>query len=324
MVGLCACSATDDGAHSSTAGGRSAGSGGSVGAGGGAATGSVDATATTSGAGPSTGTGGSSGGEGGTNGSGGLAGSSSSGAGTSDGTGGNATGGAGGSAGGAAGTSGAGGNRGKDAGSDASSGKGGLVDGGLDPSIPTCPGDPTEGFTEYMDTFKVQHPYDLMESDRFSFQGGIYTTWVLSTDKPFEMGSATGPRTEMRWSQDWSTGERIWDGNVMYESPSSQACIMQVKGEAPIGGEAVYLQVNGGNLRNSVQKAFLTNSYDKWMNIKTAYNTATRVGRVWVNNCLLYTTTYSTANTWYFKNGTYGCNASICKTHFKNIRFWQR
>jgi hypothetical protein len=187
-----------------------------------------------------------------------------------------------------------------------------------------CAEDPTVGFTEYMDTFKVQHPYDLQESDRFSFENGVYTTWVLSTDKPFEMGSTTAPRTEMRWSQNWTTGERMWDADVMYESPTSQSCIMQVKGNAPEGGEAMYLQVNGGNLRNSVQRPFLMNSYDTWMNIKTAYNTATRVGRIWVNNCLVYTTTYTATASWYFKNGTYGCNVAMCKSHFKNIRFWMR
>jgi hypothetical protein len=175
-----------------------------------------------------------------------------------------------------------------------------------------------------MDTFKVQHPYDLQESDRFSFENGVYTTWVLKTDKPFEMGSSTAPRTEMRWSQNWTTGERMWDADVMIESPSSQACIMQVKGNAPEGGEAMYLQENGGALRNSVQRPFSMNTYDRWMNIKTAYNTATRVGRIWVNNCLVYTTTYNGTASWYFKNGTYGCDVDMCKSHFKNIRFWMR
>jgi hypothetical protein len=188
-----------------------------------------------------------------------------------------------------------------------------------------CADDPTQGFTEYQDTFKVQHPYDLQESDRFSFENGVYTTWVTKNDKPFEQGSSTGPRTEMRWSQNWSTGERMWDADVMIESPSSQACIMQVKGNAPEGGEAMYLQVNGGDLRNSVQRAFLPGVYGTWMNVKTAYNTSTHVGRVWINNCLKYTTTYNgTPASWYFKNGTYGCNVDTCKAHFKNIRFWMR
>src|SRR5262249_34155762 len=153
---------------------------------------------------------------------------------------------------------------------------------------------------------------------------GVYTTWVYPTDQPFQQGSATGPRTEMRWSQNWSTGERLWEADVMVDSPASQSCIMQVKGNAPVGGEAMYLQVNGGNLRNSVKAPFLMNLYGKWMNIKTAYDTATRVGRVWIDNCLRYTTTYNQDAEWYFKNGTYGCNASICRAHFKNIRFWKR
>jgi hypothetical protein len=47
--------------------------------------------------------------------------------------------------------------------------------------------------------------------------------------------------------------------------------------------------------------------------------------RTWVNNCLIGTTKAPTGPdpNWYFKNGVYTCNASICRDHFKNIRFWK-
>ena len=69
---------------------------------------------------------------------------------------------------------------------------------------------PTDGLREYKDTFKVQHPYDLDAATRFSESNGVYTCWVRKGDKPLRQGSGTGPRTEMRWSLNWTRGEHMW------------------------------------------------------------------------------------------------------------------
>src|SRR2546430_330462 len=69
---------------------------------------------------------------------------------------------------------------------------------------------PTAGLTRYNDTFSVQHPYDLKESDRFSVANGVYSAWILKGDKPLRKGSHTGPRTEMRWAQNWRSGEHMF------------------------------------------------------------------------------------------------------------------
>jgi hypothetical protein len=46
----------------------------------------------------------------------------------------------------------------------------------------------TDGFAEQKLTFKVQHPYDLKESERYSQENGVYHLWVRNTDKPFSEG----------------------------------------------------------------------------------------------------------------------------------------
>ena len=187
-----------------------------------------------------------------------------------------------------------------------------------------CAGDPRAGWTEFMDTFNVQHPYDLMVSDRFKLEGGIYTLWVFPTDKPHAVGNTTAPRTEMRWSN-WTTGERMWEADMMFESPLTHTCVMQIHN---VGAAiAAYMQVNDGDLRNAAGGGtFLTGYYDKWFNMKVAFNPDTLQVRTWVNNCLIGTTRAPKGPdpNWYFKNGVYTCNASICRDHFKNIRFWKR
>jgi hypothetical protein len=187
-----------------------------------------------------------------------------------------------------------------------------------------CGEDPTAGFTEYTDTFKVQYPYNLAEADRFSFLNGLYSTWIFPTDLPFSMGSTTAPRTEMRWMQNWSTGERQWEGDVLVDSPTTHACIMQVKTDTPNGHEAIYLQVDNGNLQNGPSPIIATGIVGHWLHLNVAYDTATRVARVWLNGCLIFTRTHPVDALWYFKNGVYGCSSSICRSHFQNIRFWMR
>jgi hypothetical protein len=188
--------------------------------------------------------------------------------------------------------------------------------------MPECPDDPTQGFTEYKDTFVVQRPYDLSGSDRFSYENGIYTIFVKSTDKPHQPGNTTAPRTEARYPN-FSSGEHIWTGDVLLDSPLSRTCIFQIHNvEASI---AVYLRVVGGRLFNlSTGKTILENSYGKWFNLKVAFNTKTHQVRTYINNCLKETSQSPSGPTpdWYFKNGTYTCDSGTCRDHYKNIHLY--
>lgn len=184
---------------------------------------------------------------------------------------------------------------------------------------------PTSGLTSYPDTYKVQHPYDLPQSARFSVSSGpVYNAWILRDDKPFKQGSGTGPRTEMRWATDWSGTEHQWSGDVLIDSGTSGACIMQVKGAT--GGEAIYLNVHGdGSLYNSVDKTPLaTGLWGSWFHLNADFAPASGTARVWINGKLVLTAHYSAPadKVWYFKNGVYNTTGAKAEAHFRNITFW--
>src|SRR5262249_15689824 len=141
-----------------------------------------------------------------------------------------------------------------------------------------CPGDPTEGFTEYKDSFVIQRPYDLAATDPFSYEDGIYTMWVFPNDKPHATSSNTHSPTEVRYS-DMHTGAPLWTGEVMVESPSEIVCVFQVKGA--LGAIGVYLRVNGGNVHQLGGADFLNGIYGKWFNLKVAWDSPTGTGQVW-------------------------------------------
>jgi hypothetical protein len=202
-------------------------------------------------------------------------------------------------------------------------GDGGPAVGDVPPFIPPdCPGDPAEGLTEYKDTFVVQHPYDLAPEDRYSFVDGIYTIWVMKGDKPHEVGNTTRERTEFRWSN-MSSGVHLWSGDFKVAAGSEHVCIFQVKNSGPPTG--VYLRVDRGNLHQLGGNDFLTGIYDKWFNLEVLVDVGAATGKVYINHCLKQTVSMPRGSgTWYFKNGTYTCDSTICKAYFKNIHLYQK
>ena len=107
----------------------------------------------------------------------------------------------------------------------------------------------------------------------------------------------------------------------MIDSGSNQTCIFQVKSNTT--GEAIYLQVfSPGDVHWGAQggTTIISNAYGKWFNLKCAYNPATGLARVWVNDELKSTQNHK-GSAWYFKNGTYG-TSKFSRDHYKNIRTW--
>ena len=189
---------------------------------------------------------------------------------------------------------------------------------------PECPGDPTEGFTEYQDSFVIQRPRNLAAADRFKYENGIYTFWVQSNDQSHKPNNTTAPRTEARYS-DGGSGEHIFTADVMFESPS-KTCIFQIHNvNSPI---AIYLRVEGDRMFNlSTGKTILTGQTGKWFNLKVAFNIQTRQVRTYINNCLKETNSApntASVNLWYFKHGTYTCESGTCRSNYKNIHLYQK
>src|SRR6185369_6428550 len=178
--------------------------------------------------------------------------------------------------------------------------------------------------TEYEDSFVVQRPYTLAAADRIKYENGVYTFWVKSSDPAHKAGGTTAPRTEARYS-DMSTGELVWTGDVMFESPS-KTCVFQIHNvNSPI---AIYLRVIGDRMFNlSTGTTILTGSTGKWFNLKVAFNIATREVRTYINGCLKETSSApntASVNLWYFKHGTYTCDSGTCRSNYKNVHLWQK
>jgi hypothetical protein len=205
-----------------------------------------------------------------------------------------------------------------------------------------CPGDPTEGWTEYRDSFTVQRPYNMPINTRFSIIGGIYKFWVFPNDAPHSpTANGRNPRTEARYggtadvatAKNFSTGNRMWSGDMLIERNAVNSAIFQIHTTADGGGPiGLRVQSNGDIVNNGsltvVQGSSVPGgTIDKWFNFKASLNAANQEVKIYINNCLksTYRGPRGDGNN-YFKHGVYFCKTSQngCFSHYKNIHLYKK
>jgi hypothetical protein len=190
-----------------------------------------------------------------------------------------------------------------------------------------CPGDPTAGFTEYKDTFRVEHPYDLPVSARFSIEGGIYTFWVMQGDKKHNPTStATNPRTEANWSQRFRTGIRMFNADVFWEKNVTHGTVVMQVHTTSTGIGPVYLVANGDSVPPITGSKVPGGLFDRWINLKVLINADTTASQYWVNNCPVASKGSGTRGDGndYFKIGVYHCDSGTCRARVKNIHLYTK
>jgi hypothetical protein len=188
-----------------------------------------------------------------------------------------------------------------------------------------CPEDPTAGLMEYKDTFRVEHPYDLPTSDRFSIEGGIYKFWVMQGDKKHSPTStAKNPRTEARWKQNFTTGVRMFSADIFWDKSVTKGTVVMQVHTTSTGIGPVYMVGNAGGVSPLNAGKVPGGLFDKWINLKVEINAATTASRYWVNNCLVATQGSGTRGDGndYFKIGVYHCDAGTCTAKVKNVHLY--
>ena len=211
-----------------------------------------------------------------------------------------------------------------------------------------CPEDPTVGWTEYQDSFHVEHPYTIPTNTRFSIIGGIYNHWVFPNDAPHSpTAMGRNPRTEARYGGTYDkkagspgtdgrgnfiSGNRMYSADMLIEKNAIGSAIMQIHTTAS-GGGPIGIRINGGNMVNNGSLTVVEGSsvpgglVDKWFNFKASLNADTLEVKIYINNCLKKTYKGDAGDGhFYFKNGVYFCKTSTngCFSHYKNIHLYTK
>ncbi|MGW0706335.1 polysaccharide lyase family 7 protein [Streptomyces sp. NPDC002643] len=199
-------------------------------------------------------------------------------------------------------------------------------------ATPAPTADPTDGWTQTSFTYNWHKPWNLDLSERHGYSGGVHRMWVYATDEPFQEGSATDPRCEMRWKAEYTTGERMWDADVYLPSGSDGASFVQIlRGVRPAGTFATDIMLNvyntgGGTVRRYDGTVLKTNAYDTWFNVKIAHQATSGTGtiKVYFDDSLVLTVADRGPATRYFKNGVYNHGSGRVEARFRDIRHWRR
>jgi hypothetical protein len=211
-----------------------------------------------------------------------------------------------------------------------------------------CPDDPTVGWTEYHDTFRVEHPYTVPTNTRFSITGGIYNHWVFPPDSPHSpTAQGRNPRTESRFGGLYDktpgtpgadgrghfvSGNRMYNADMLIEANAVGSAIMQIHTTAT-GGGPIGLRINGGNMVNNGSLTVVRGEtvpgglVGKWFNFKASLNADTLEVKIYINNCLKSTYKGDKGDGhFYFKHGVYFCKTSKdgCFSHYKNVHLYTK
>ena len=198
------------------------------------------------------------------------------------------------------------------------------------PRPTATPGGPTSGWTQTSWTYTVHKPYVLPLSDRFRYADGVWTTWVYKSDWCMHQtcGSNEGKRTELRWNNNYTSGQRMWDSDMYLVSGTHEATVQQVFGgsTAATASQIRAFTDSGGSYRRYGSQVLATGVNETWVNGKVAHDANNGIVRIWINNSLKTTEPDRGNNTHYFKNGVYvgSISSSRSEMRFRNTKQWQR
>ncbi|XP_061348601.1 citrate-binding protein-like [Gastrolobium bilobum] len=188
------------------------------------------------------------------------------------------------------------------------------------------PVDPTLGFTDLplnQSNLEVQKPYNVPESERYSFVDGVHKMWVYSTDDPHSINSRTLPRTEIGIrGYGYNSGVWQFEGHGFVRNGTSGVCIMQVFGSAPPHATTFMLRTYNGSLTYYTNPVLVPNMWGRWFKLNVIHDVDASYLKIYIDGVLVYVAPGRGGTYHSFKFGVYAQDYdSYCmESHWKGIR----
>src|SRR5271154_4989701 len=174
------------------------------------------------------------------------------------------------------------------------------------------PVDGQNGWSSAPVNFKVQWPYNLSESSRYTLTNGVYHLWVFSTDQPFEQGSTTKPRTEQRYNPVYTAHEIQYASDIMVPSGSNAMSIFQIHtgdAQSPQFGATTFMlwwfSKDGGSVHDYGDTELASNLTGVYFHLNVDHNLNNHTIQVWINSKKVWTQQDNGATDFYMKDGVY-------------------
>ncbi len=188
------------------------------------------------------------------------------------------------------------------------------------------------GWTAQPVTFRVQLPYNTNEDLRYSLTDGIYHLWVYSNDAPFSASSTTLPRTEQRFTPDYTNGEIQYQATMMTTTNVNAFCVFQIHtgdAEEDAYGSTTFMlfwySSDGGSVHDYSGTELANNLSGQWFQVNADHNMSTHVITIYINGREVWQQFDNNAGDFYFKDGVYmqdGASYYMENYIQQNIQIW--
>ncbi len=169
------------------------------------------------------------------------------------------------------------------------------------------------GWTQYYPTKKT----DLRGAGAsYSNSGGIETLKMKPGDQ----------RAEVRINNNYTSGQRQFQGEVRVKASTNGTCVYQVFGGQTHATALMIVahNVSGGDLRRYDAETLATSVYGKWVRVNTIHDANANKVSVYINGSLKGTFADRGDATHYTKYGVYNGSASSPQSEWRNVKFWRK
>jgi len=179
------------------------------------------------------------------------------------------------------------------------------------------------GWTEYFPT--KQYHGGVSQSQRYSVSGNVEHFWVYNTDPHFSSNDS-GPRSEWKINNDYSTGSQQFQGDINPENGTDAYTVFQIFGNATSGATAFQAQMRSGNgvLKRYNTEVLASGCWGNYHRVNIVHHMASGQVEAWINGSKVGTYDDGGDTAHYMKYGCYDTASATSYTgvYWRDVRFF--
>lgn len=173
--------------------------------------------------------------------------------------------------------------------------------------------------TVHQPTGMTRHTYDST-TDEYHF-------WLLDTDPVLWPGSSSGPRSELRFLDEYSTGSAQFACEMKISSGAHRVCVQQIFGGATSATAFMALAMNTNSINYyDTGTRIQSPVYDRWIRLNVVHDADAGKVHVYVDGRWKKTFDDRGGDRHYFKCGIYGRTGMSQRTdvRVRNIHLYRK
>lgn len=180
------------------------------------------------------------------------------------------------------------------------------------------------GWTEIAADYKLDQPPG--RTRHTLSPDGEHHFWIYDTDPSTYPGHDSGPRSELRFRNDYTSGAAQFEADIKVGAGSYRPCVMQVFGASTQATTFMALAMDDSLNYYDSSQVIYSPVYDTYLRLNVIHDTVARAVHVFVNRQFRASFADHGPGTHYFKCGLYGRSgmSTRCDAYVKNIHLYSK